>query len=347
MAKKGKGSHSQSWLECIDTDRLEELIDSGHEYTYSNLCKQINIPKLGGTSKIKQLNELSCICEYEKVNSKFKIVSLRNENDIVVYKSNSKYTPYIEMILSEAFDNGSFATSGKIINNILFITAKQLINDSGMSNENLMYIISGDNQIGKKYVIATTNKWKCDELHAFANTTYLDILKPILRTAMKSLDNRKSIVIQKGYKLANYDNEHKVVYKYEVATSVVGQQIEHIISDAYTRLDIKSTKDLFLKPKVIRDEYAKLCNQLCQERLGYEYFMECYAIVMNPNRIKHNLDLLKKQLNANVVARIYDMKSSKGYLKVSAAHFDELVDACVKIDTNYNFKKDIKEYYNK
>ena len=125
---KDKGSHSQSWIEDIDMDKLEDLTNRpmGELYSYKYLCDYVGIPKLSGNSKIKQLNELSCICEYEKVNGKFNVICIRDKNDIVTYKSNNKYTTYIELILSTMFRNCDKTNDSRIINGVLFMSSKQL-----------------------------------------------------------------------------------------------------------------------------------------------------------------------------------------------------------------------------
>ena len=53
-------------LQTLDYSALKQMISEKKEITYAGLCKLLNIPQLSGNSKIKQLNQLDSICEYEK-----------------------------------------------------------------------------------------------------------------------------------------------------------------------------------------------------------------------------------------------------------------------------------------
>ena len=344
------GKNSRSWIDTIDMDALDRLSEQpiGTSYSYNQMCELINIPKLTGNSKIKQLNELSCVCEYEKNNSKFTILGVREPDEILTYRKNSTYTTFVELIISQYFRDDTECED--IVDGILFITSKRLSFRCGFINENFMYATSGDNMMAKLYLIAKQNGWTINELLGFDNVSYMDVIKPTVRTAMRSLDNRKSITIQKGYKLIKKGAQNSNLSKCITATSNEGQQIEHIVAQVYTEMGIKTSKEMYLKFRRNRkmyEEYNKRCNELCHKILGWDYFIDSYAIVMNPARIKYNIESIKKEINKLIIDKIYRSKQMFQHKNINVAHFDELVDACINVDTEYDFFKDVKDYYEK
>ena len=49
-----------------------------------------------------------------------------------------------------------------------------------------------------------------------------------------------------------------------------------------------------------------------------------------------------------MIAKVYDsakLKSCSGFNKVAYGHFNDMVEAMVKLDSSYDFKKDVAEKY--
>lgn len=365
IAKKPNrdGSKSQSHIENLNMDKLKEIAGDEKLYSYKNLCQILNIPRLEGSSKIKQLNEFGCLCEYEKDRTKYRILEIRQEADIQTYRQNSKYLPYIEMILSRLIEDKQLTPHD--YNGVLYVTNKELTKLTGLVNENLIYVLSGNNQYNKRYIISQIYGWNADyggngkgsELWNFSNTVMNGVAKPIIRSAMKSLDNRRSIMIQKGYKLftitKQFQNSHLSTHKYTLATSKEGQILNRIVADAYSEFGIKNNQQWALSNKETKDKIVSRCNEQCKKELGYDYFIDCYAITIAPARVKYNMEIIKGELNNLMLERLEVAKTLKscngieGFNNVSIAHYEEMVNAMIRLDTPYDFKKDIKKHYDK
>lgn len=344
MSVKVKSKNVDTRLEGLDWDALQKLVKTDKLYGYREFCRILNLKILGSgsSSQLKQLNELSMICEYEKVNSKYRFLRMRSSDEITLYKERSVFTPLIEYCLSEKFLNMKKNNDLHIQNGILFFSMSNLLLWCGMVHENYQFMRQGDNKFDKKLAICIKHGFNLSELSKFLTVSYDNILKPIVRNALKSMDNKKSITIQKGFKVYRYVDNGRKVIKNVLATSSLGQQLEHIIADVYTEFRITNTQELFFMSNEQRQQLYDRCNFLCSSELGYDGFYDCYAIIINEYRTRYNISVLKKELNKRTQRRILDSKFLDDIHTKSRKDF---VATMIALDSNVNFRNDLEEYY--
>ena len=75
--------------------------------------------------------------------------------------------------------------------------------------------------------------------------------------------------------------------------------------------------------------------------LGYDGFYNCYAMVVNTQRIQYNITELKKELNQKIKNRVLTAKSLDTLTNVNRKIF---IDAMIDEKTEYDFKTDIINY---
>lgn len=343
MSNKGKGSKSKSHIESLNINGLYNLINSDKLYGYREFCRILEIPILssGSASQDKQLKELSMICEYEKENRKYHFIRMRTEDEIMLYNERAIYSPLIEYIISEKFC--SEQCSDKMVDGILFLSMPQLLVWTGMVNENFNEIRTGDQAYETRMAVHFINRGKFNtgDLKMFVNVSYKDILKPIMRDALKSLDNKKSITIQKGFKLFVKNIDGHILYKPVTATSSIGKEILHICAEVFTELGIKNTRELYTNKRNLSRSYYERCNEICSERLGYDGFYDCYAIIVDKSRTRYNMNVLQNELNKRIRDRI---RNAKQLNSLSVKSKENMIDAVIALNTQYDFKDDRKKY---
>lgn len=343
MANYGKGSHSQSYIDTLNAENLMFLIDSNKLYGYREFCRILQIPVLssGSNSQTKQLKELSMICEYEKENRKYRFIRLRDQDEIMLFNERSIYAPLIEYIISEKFC--SVACENFKVDGILFMSMPQLLTFTGMVNHNFNEVRTGNDAYETRIAVHFANKGKFDigDLKMFVNVSYRDILKPIMRDALKSMDNKRSITIQKGFKLYNLNDSSHATYYPVVATSQLGQQLLHICADAMTKLKVDKVQDFYTSKKYLVQDYFNICNEMCFDQLGYNGFYDCYAIIVDKVRTQHNMEVLQYELNQRIQDRL---RNAKQFVNMSINSRDNLLNAVIDLNTNYNFKMDLQNY---
>jgi hypothetical protein len=319
------------------------MIDSKELYTYKEVCELLNIPFLKGNSQIKQLRELLVLCDYEKQGHKYDFIRLRSDTEMISYDNRTSYAPYIEYWLSDAFSKNKFRD--KLSNGVMFISMRDLLVDSGMVNGNFRYL-QGDYNEGKRRYIAFKHKEEFSyyDLNVFTDKAYREILKPIVRNAMISMDNRGSIKIERGYRMYRFNADHSYEIKQFTVVSKDGQKILSITNRALAFVGVDKISELYFKRQDKLEEYYAECRRLCKEELGYDGFYDCYAIVADENKIQYNIELLKKTLNCKIIERF---ENAKQLDKVSSGGRRALIDALIDIDSDYDFEKEIREHYEK
>ena len=78
MTKSRKGVKDKCRIEKLNKEKLQELIDSGCEYSYAKFCPILGIDRFTGNVKEKQLKELEAICEIEKNGTKYRFIRMRD-----------------------------------------------------------------------------------------------------------------------------------------------------------------------------------------------------------------------------------------------------------------------------
>lgn len=330
-------------LNGLNWDKLEELIQTDKLYGYREFCRllDLQIMSSGSGSQLRQLNELSLICEYEKINSKYRFIRMRNEDEIMLYKERSIYTPLIEYCLSEKFLELQHQNDINFQDGILYFSMSTLMSWCGIVHENYQFLRQGYNKFEKKTAVCLKHGFDMQELSKFLTISYDKVLKPMIRTALKSMDNKKSIVIHKGFKIYVHTDD-KTIYKNILATSETGRQLEDIIANVYTEFGIKKIQELFFISVDKRNEIYDRCNELCKQKLGYDGFYDCYAIVINEYRTRYNLKYLRKELNERVQRKLLDTKILN---EINYSSREDFITTMVALDSKANFEADLEEYY--
>lgn len=344
MKKSRKGIKDKCHIENLDRDKLQELIDSGREYRYTEFCPKIGLERLQGDSKIKQLNELGAICEYEKNKTKFKFIKMRSEEEIVLYNERSKYIPIIEYLLIEFLLDKN--ERGECEGGIYYFTTPQSLLQLGMVNENFALIHS------------SPHKWECKnaavkyhhtdfnmrDINTFMTITYRNILKPIIRDSFKSIDNKRGIIIQRGYKVFLQTDDMRS-YRNILVTSREGQMLTSITAQAMEEVGIESMDTLYTMPTEKIKLYYSTCDRLCKEQVGYDGFYDCYALSINEERLRkiHNWNYYsaQKELNRRTIGRV---ETAKQLEQMSTKSKNNLIDAVIDIETQYNFQSDYERF---
>lgn len=336
---KRKGVKDKCHIENLDIDKLQKLIDSKRDYRYSEFCPMIGLQRLQGDSKIKQLAELGAICEYEKNKTRFKFIRLRTEDEIILYNERSKYTPLMECMLMELLLEK--IDKGECEKGIFYMTTPQVLRTMRMVNDNFILLHSSPIKWAyKTAAIQSHTGFNMRDINIFMSITYRNILKPIVRDSFKSIDNKRGIMIQRGYKVFNVVNGVRV-YNNILATSKLGQELTAITGKALEEAGIESIDKLFYKPmRQIKDFYA-ICDALCQQRLGYDGFYDCYALSISEERLKRvyhwNLESVQREMNKRVIDRVDNAKQLD---KLTTISKKTLIGAVIDIESQYDFQYD-------
>lgn len=341
MTKSRKGIKDKSPLENLDKEKLQELIDSGREYSYAKFCPIIGLQRLTSNSKEKQLKELESICEIEKNGTKYRFVRMRDEDEIVLFNERTKYLPFIGNLLSEIILEK--IEMGECENGIYYLTTPQSLEVLGMVNQN--FLLFHNNNRKWEYKTEAVKNHRDDfsmrDINTFMSITYSHILKPIIRDSFRSIDNQYGIVIQRAYKCFIKDGDTTIVQNF-LATSKTGQKITAIAGKALETIGIGSMDKLFLQKQSVIKEYYSICNIMCKEQLGYDRFCQCYAISINEERLNKIYNwsrwAMKKELNRRAVGRI---KSAKQLKDMATNSRDNLINAVIELNTRYDFREEL------
>lgn len=344
MAEKKKRGKKRDWLEGLNPDAFYKLINSDKLYGYREFCRILGIPIVasGTNSQLKQLDMINMLCEYEKENSKFRFIRMRDASDIDLFVRGSSYAYLIKCSLAQYLLSDNYSAD-KFVDGALFLTMSKLMEICGMVNKN--FNIARIAPPYKKYLIASshTDDFGTQAGNAYANLNYFleasySIIKAIVRDAIKSMDNERSITIQRGYVLyKEYEDRANVIEKV-LAFSPEGREIERICGDVLTELKIKRVNDLYYRNKKTTQQFYSRCNELCRERLGYDGFYNCYALQINERRMEYMLGTSYcRALNYRVQERICNATQ----LNILGNKFkDNLTDAVISLNTSYDFAQD-------
>ena len=343
MSKKTK---LESNIPNLDYGNLMKLKYDGNWVNYKQLCECLNIPYLTSNSKTKQLNELNAVCVIEKQGVKYKITEVRPKKEVLLFNNRSVYLPYIELILLSAFEKNK--------GDILFLSTKEIVNICNMINKNYQTLLN-QNMYFESMLVAKANNFDHESFYKYLNKSYNSILQPIIATALGSMDKRKSISLNKGFKLykeIKVDNSTISTYKYVLETDELGKELFKIEGDVFTLLNINGVGDLFGSQRWRQKEYYSKCNELLKNKCNndktwiknhwdFDGFYRCHAIVLNENRIKTNISQLKHELNFKVQNRLLTTQTLDMLTHTDRKTFIEATIS-KEGESKWDFKKDIK-----
>lgn len=344
-------SKSNTNIPNIDYGNLMKLQYDGSWITYKQLCECLNLPYLSGNSKIKQLRELSSICEYKQDNNKYKIIKVRSNKEVLLFNNRSVYLPYIELILLSAFDKSE--------GDILFLSTKEIIKVCNMINKNYKTLLNKDMYFDSM-LVAKANNFDHESFYQYLNKSYNSILQPIVMTALGSMDKRKSISLNKGFKVYREIKlfDGKVTnYTYVLETDDLGKELFKIEGDIFTEMGIDGVAELYGSKKNKQTEYYKRCNEKVKynsenndiwikNNWQFDGFYRCHAIVLNENRIKTNLSQLKKNLNFKIQERLLTTRTLDMLTQVDRKIFIEAT-ITKEGENKWDFHKDINKQLHK
>lgn len=332
----------QNELESLDIDKLRYLTKTDRVYGYRELCRILHLPikHSGSNAQIKQLGALSNICEYEKVNSKYKFLHMRTDEEIALFQERATFTPLIECCLTDKFIELTQQQNQYYQDGILYLSMSTMLSWTGAVHENYMYI--KNKNLETRMTLSQIHQFDLNELNTFMIISYDQVLKPMIRNALRTMDNKKSVTIYKSYKLYKESEIGYIQYTYATSSSPLGQEIEQIIADIYTEFNVKNVQATFFLKKEMLAQLYKRCDELCKERLGYDGFYDCYGILVHTERSKHNLQEIKREINHRTQDKLMTIKYLDS-LKTSSKK--EFIDTMIDIDTTTNFKNDYEEYW--
>lgn len=271
------------------------MLEIGKEYTYKQLCESLNLTPKGGNAKQKQLKELTNIYNYTKNGTKYLINSINNNNNnnIEVIDKRSITLDNIRHILITTLSNLNDE-------NTYFCTNKDLLRLFYMINNNYYSIINNNYNtlvVGEHFNFD-------DSFLQYVDLTY-EILKPTLKSALKSMESHKEILVNKGYKIWKNINGVKTLTQCVVATDELGKELFKIQGDAMKELGIKNESELFGKKIYLKQDYYNLCNKKASETLGIDGFYQCYAIILNTSKMTWDLEQERSILNDKIYDKVH------------------------------------------
>lgn len=314
--------------------------------TYKQLCNNLGLKYTTGNSKNSQLKELYSYCDYQKNGTRYIITKIFDEPK-QIKDARMTTAPKIELILMSELSQ---------IKGSLFATNKELLRLCYIINNNYYDVLSNKD----KNSIILSEKYNFDDsFFKYIDRAY-DILKPTLISALNSMSKRKEINISTGYRIKRKDGS--ILCVSVSPNDDIGKKIFEIQGDALVELNMRSFNDFYSdkNPHKIRlKEYYDLCNdKLKQECQNNEYwirngwtdfvsFYQCYAITLNHNKIKYDLEKelkAKSDLNEMIKDKLH---TTKRLQDMAYNDIDKwfIVFNTTKGDYKYNFAEDIKEYY--
>lgn len=332
----------QNELESLDLDKLRYLTKTDKVYGYRELCRILHLPikHSGSNAQIKQLGALSSVCEYEKVNSKYRFLHMRTDEEIALFQERATFTPLIECCLTDKFLTLAEQQNQYYQDGILFLSMSNMLSWTGAVHENYMYM--KNKSLEGRVALSKIHQFNLNELNTFMIISYDQVLKPMIRNALRTMDNKKSVTIYKSYKLYKENDTGFVEYTYTTNSDPLGQRLEQIIADVYTEFNIKNVQSTFFLKKEIMSQVYKRCDELCKERLGYNGFYDCYGILVHTERSQHNLKEIKQEINNRTQDKIMTTK----YLdRLTTQSKKDFIDTMIDINTTTNFKDDYEEYW--
>lgn len=293
-------------IETIDKEKLQMIADNKALLSYRELTNFLELPYLSGNSKDKQLNELSRVCKLEKIKTKYTVTEVY-DSFLLAKDGKSVTLPNIEYILLAQLSKND-------INGTLFVSNKELLKLCYMINNNYYAILNDKNRnsalIGNKYGFD-------DSFIEYVDKAY-DILKPSLINALKSMTNKKEIVITTGYKAFKKNG----TFVCASVTDELGEELFKIQGEAMNQLGVVKYSDFWGRYINKKQEYFELCNKIVKEKSendqkwidngwNFEKFYQCYAITTNIDKMKFdlkNVTEVKEELNLITKDKLHKTK---------------------------------------
>lgn len=283
--------------EEINLDRLRVLGVTHEPLSYKELCEELEMKPKSGDSKIAQLNGLKTICDYHITSrpTRYIIDKYYEEYAAPLMNDKAKYVPYVETILC------ALLTTGEPI----IASISDLMIMCRIVNNNFKAARIKNNQAN----IAEGRNVSLVDLQFFVDITYGNILAPIIRSALNSMEKRKVIKIAPAYRYKQYIDEQKKNF------IMLPAAFDSQMFKAFHDIEYAARKELGLEnkryiPNDMINAYRLLCNQKTREQFhNIEYFYSCKEIVTQKKIIESALPSAYTNLNVAVGQRVMTAKS--------------------------------------
>ena len=187
---------------------------------YKDICSKFNLPVYkGGKQKQLQLEDLKRYCNYIKEGTNFTIIETYS-TPLPKEDKRLLTLPYIEYIIKSVLSESN--------NNELYVSAKELLRLCYIINNNYASILN-NKTFNSLYI---TNKYHLDETFLIYTDRLYELLKPTILSALKSMENKKEIILNTGYKLRK-DN---LIVNAVSQNSELGQEIFKIQGEGMIEL---------------------------------------------------------------------------------------------------------------
>lgn len=268
---------------------IKKLKQINGAISYKDMCAKLNMPYCSGKQKQLQMEDLQRYCEYEKIGTKYLIKKVYNK-EIDKIDNRSITLPNIEHILLTTLSKLKEEKS-------YFASNKDLLKLCYMINDNYFSILNNKNR--NSYMVCEKFGFS-ESFLTYVDKTY-DLLKPSLVNALKSMVNKKEILLNIGYKL----KKDSVIVNCVSSNSEIGKKIFKIQGESMEELGILKYSDLFGKKSYLKNEYYDLCNSKSKE-LGIDGFYQCYEIIPNIDKIIYDMSHERIELNGKIKNKIHD-----------------------------------------
>lgn len=274
---------------------------------YKDICAQFNLPVVSGKQKQLQLEDLKRYCNYIKDGTNFTILEIYDEP---LPKIDSRMTtlPYVEFILLNVLSKSD-------VDGIYYASTKDLLRICYIINNNYASILN-DKTHNAIYIC---NKYDFDDTFLDYVDKLYDVIKPTVVNALRSMENKKEIILGTGYKLKK-DN---TVVRCVSQNSELGQEIFKIQGEGLMELGIEKYSDLFGKAIYKKQDFFDFCDYTTKykskndplwikNKWNFDGFFQCYEIILNTDKIIYDLKRLvstRQQLNEVIKNKIHISKT--------------------------------------
>lgn len=271
------------------------MLQKNKEYTYKEICEVLNLERKGGDAKKKQLKELQKYYNYTKNGTKFYINEIISKESFVEKNKRNQTCGNIEHIL--------MTTLSRLDDKqIYFASNKELLLLCYAINNNYYSILN--DKFYNSYMVKKHFGFD-NSFVEYVEITY-DLLRPMLKTCLNSMQSKKEISLNKGYKLV----KNNIVFNCVSETEDLGKELFKIQGDAMKELGIKSDRELYGRKIYLIEDYYALCNKKAHELdKNIDKFYQCYAILINTDKIKYDLILEKNELNNKIYNKVHTTKT--------------------------------------
>lgn len=326
-------------IDNLNYEELENIYKNKELLNYKQLCQKLNIPVLTSNSKKKQLRELSAVFKHERRGQKYLITEICDKEVVDLFNNRSIYLPYIQILLSHIFEEKNAEE--------LFFSTKEIMCATGMINNNFK-TLTGKYMKLDCNTISNIHGYNKDNFYKYIDKGYNSVLKPIIRSALSSMQNSKSIEVITAYKAYSYKNRR---YVYTSVEDDLGKEIFNIEGNTMTEMGIKGANELYGRKINLKDEYHERCNKKLKDkyeeqlfrdnRWEFDGFYRCYKIIINKKRLANNINFLKKEFNDLIKNKMLKTKTLN-FLTGEELH--TYIKQTISTDNVgvYDFKEEIK-----